>query len=131
VVFSENSVKAAKQARNATGLAQERGCLNLSQLETVCVAAGKHLPTIVGQRPNKLHQGSTASNVLMQVSKPDFKEMNKVDFATKRTFLGEALVKDPSRSKSEDGKLGVGGEAMEPMSYHVMSHELMSLGSTL
>ena len=58
-------------------------------------AAGKNLPTIVGNRPNKLHQGATASNMLMQVSKPDFKEMNKDDFATKRTFLGEALVKDP------------------------------------
>ncbi len=67
VVFSEISVKASKQARNATGLAQERGCLNLSQLETVCVPAGKKLPTIVGNRPNKLHQGTTASNVLMQV----------------------------------------------------------------
>ena len=54
--------------------------------------------------------------------------MNKVDFATKRTLLGEALVKDPSRSKVDDVKLGVGGKAMEPMSYHVMSHELMSLG---
>ena len=95
------------------------------------MAAGKHLPTVAGNRPNQLHQGPTASNVLMQVSKADFKEMNKVDFATKRTFLGEALVKDPSRSKVEDVKLGVGGKAMEPMSYHVMSHELMSLGSRL
>ena len=107
------------------GVSQDRGCLNLAQLESACVAAGRSLLSVVGQnRPNKLHQGTTASNVLMQVSKPDLSKLTKVEPSLKRTLLGSALVKDPSRSKVEEHA----AEEAEPLNFHVMSHEFLPPG---
>ena len=125
VVYSETSVRALKQQKSATGVSQDRGCLNLAQLESACVAAGRSLLSVVGQnRPNKLHQGTTASNVLMQVSKPDLSKLTKVEPSLKRTLLGSALVKDPSRSKVEEHA----AEEAEPLNFHVMSHEFLPPG---
>ena len=126
IVYNETSVRAAKQQKSATGVSQERGCLNLAQLENACVAAGRSLLTVVGQnRANKLHQGTTARNVLMQVNKPDLSKLTKVEPSLKRTLLGNALVKDPSRSKVDDH---VAAEEAEPLNFHVMSHEFLPPG---
>ena len=117
VVYSETSVRALKQQKSATGVSQE--------LESACVAAGRSLLSVVGQnRPNKLHQGTTASNVLMQVSKADLSKLTKVEPSLKRTLLGSALVKDPSRSKVEEHA----AEEAEPLNFHVMSHEFLPPG---
>ena len=53
IVYNETSVRAAKQQKSATGVSQERGCLNLAQLENACVAAGRSLLTVVGQNRAK------------------------------------------------------------------------------
>ena len=122
IVYEDASVKKQKEFRSVTATSQDRGCLNLGQLETVCVASGKNLNTIVGNRQNKSHVGSTASNCLQNVSKPDLSKLTQLDPTVKATYLGDSLVKDP-RSKAESG----GAAVPEPFSLEVMSKDLVRL----
>ena len=106
----------------------ERGCLNLNCLESVSIVAGKNLNTILGQRSNKLHEGGTSSNCLLNVAKPEFCKFTMLSPEQKAMLLGDSLCRDASRCKQD---IVVAQGSDEPLSYASMSHNLLILGLTL
>ena len=67
--YTQQSVKKWRDERCPSGSSLGRGVLNLSCLEACLIAAGKNLPSIIGNRDNKYHGGSCEVNVISGVSK--------------------------------------------------------------
>ena len=109
------------------GTSHERGCLNLNCLESVSVVAGKNLNSIVGQRSNKLHEGGTSSNCILNVSKPELSKFTMLSPEQKAVLLGDSLCRDASRCRQDIVAQG----SDEPLSYASMSHNLLNLGLTV
>lgn len=99
--------------------------MNLNAVETCLVMAGRQLTNIVGNRENKFHPGTTELNVLANVSKVNVDDLVKVPTSIKIDMLGEARVKDSSRSTGSTGRREDGHES-EPMSWDCFSSEFMS-----
>lgn len=97
--------------------------MNLSAIEACLVAGGRHLPTIVGTRQNKLHPGTTESNTLVSVAKVDVQQLTKVATSLKVSMLGAAQVKDPSRPRA--GTRDDGHES-EPLSWSPVAGDFMA-----
>lgn len=97
--------------------------MNLNTMETCLIAAGKNLTGIVGNRDNKFHPGSTEINTITNVSKVNLGQLTKVQVEKKMDMLGDAKVKDSSRSRPTSSR--VEGHDMEPMSWNAFGPELI------
>ena len=127
LIYADVGVREARSFR-CGGTSHEQGCLNLNCLKSVSIVAGKNLNSIVGQRSNKLHEGGTSSNCLLNVAKPEFCKFTMLSLEQKAVLLGDSLCRDASRCK-QDVVVGQGSD--EPLSYASMSHNLLILGLTL
>lgn len=96
--------------------------MNLAAVETCLVTAGRHLGSIVGNRDNKYHPGSTELNVLSNVGKVNVSDLTKVAVGVKVDMLDESVVKDTARSNTGTAR---DSHDTEPISWHCFGIELM------
>lgn len=96
--------------------------MNLNAVETCLVMAGRQFANIVGNRENKYHPGTTEMNVLANVGKVNVDDLTRVPTSIKIDMLGEARVKDSSRSTGRRDD----GHDTEPMSWECFSSEFMA-----
>ncbi|CAK9038691.1 unnamed protein product, partial [Durusdinium trenchii] len=121
--YTQQSVKKWRDERCPSGSSLGRGVLNLSCLEACLIAAGKNLPSIIGNRDNKYHGGSCEVNVISGVSKVNPSALTKIATSVKLSMLADSQVKDSARSRATARD---DGHDREPMAWAPLGHGLMS-----
>lgn len=69
ITYSQASVKLWRDIRCPSGASLSRGVMNLPSVECVLVQHGRNFQSLVGNRDNKVHPGSTETNVITNVRK--------------------------------------------------------------
>lgn len=123
ICYTQQSCKSWRDGRCPSGQSIGRGVMNLNTMETCLIAAGKNLTGIVGNRDNKFHPGSTEINTITNVSNVNLGQLTKVQVEKKMEMLGDAKVKDTSRSRTTTTRIE--GHDLEPMSWNAFGCELM------